>query len=425
MATLDFEAKVEQNKQAIQAADKINDRNAELLLEWCRDMELSDLSLATIQKRTSHLKIVAEHLGDTEFFEVDKDGMKDLVEWINSRDTADSTKEGYKKIIRFFWRWLWEHENQDWDPRDDFPPVVAWIEPDSHASNDVLPQNLLTNEDIEELIETGYNARDRAFVAFLYETGARIGEIIDLTVGDIEDRQKGKKVVIDGKTGPRRLPLKDCVPHLNRWLNEHPTGESEDPLWTKLRSPESVSYNYIRQKILQKTADRADIDKPVNPHHYRHSRASELATEFTEAQLCEWFGWVQGSDQPAKYVHLSGRDIDDAFDNLHGEDTSDTVRESYHDECPRCEWLNEDGVKFCGRCGFDLEEGEDAPETDVVSKAIDEVLQDIYPDADPQAIEDQKGMIAREMVETMMDGFNSNATAEDAQAFAQSIDSGE
>jgi hypothetical protein len=32
----------------------------------------------------------------------------------------------------------------------------------------------------------------------------------------------------------------------------------------------------------------------VNPHHFRHSRATQLANWLTEAQLCAWFGWVQG-----------------------------------------------------------------------------------------------------------------------------------
>lgn len=102
--------------------------------------------------------------------------------------------------------------------------------------------------------------------------------------------------------------------------------------------------------------ERAGIDKPSNPHHYRHSRASYLANEMTEAQLCEWFGWVQGSDVPAKYVHLSGRDIDNAYNEIHGlapeeeEEQTKTVQ-----ECPRCQELNEPNDRFCSRCGQALE----------------------------------------------------------------------
>jgi len=117
-------------------------------------------------------------------------------------------------------------------------------------------------------------------------------------------------VIIDGKTGPRRLPLLEATPAITRWLSDHPDPVDSAPLWCKLRDgSKELSYHYIRQKLLVGAKERADLDKPVNPHHFRHSRAIHLADEFKEAQLCEWFGWVQGSDVPSKYVHLSGRDM--------------------------------------------------------------------------------------------------------------------
>lgn len=70
--------------------------------------------------------------------------------------------------------------------------------------------------------------------------------------------------------------------------------------------------------VPQKTAEEADMGNLVT-HHYRHSRATYFANHPTEAQICEWSGWVQGSDQSAKYAHMSGRDIDDAYSQLLGE----------------------------------------------------------------------------------------------------------
>ncbi len=81
-------------------------------------------------------------------------------------------------------------------------------------------------------------------------------------------------------------------------------------------------------KQLNKTAGRTGIDKPMNPHHFRHSRATYLASRFTESQLCEWFGWVQGSDRPQDYVHMSGRDIDGDYARLHGIEDEEEPEES-------------------------------------------------------------------------------------------------
>ena len=124
MPTLDFSEKVEQIKEAIRNSEMISEQNKEHLLTWIRDLRLSNLKDATVQKRASLMKVVAEHLEHRNFGDIDKDGMKDLIEWVQSRDVADSTIEGYKKVIRFYWRWLWEHEGREWDDRADYPPIV-------------------------------------------------------------------------------------------------------------------------------------------------------------------------------------------------------------------------------------------------------------------------------------------------------------
>ncbi|MFB6105065.1 MAG: tyrosine-type recombinase/integrase, partial [Halobacteriaceae archaeon] len=261
---------------------------------------------------------------------------------------------------------------------------VDWITSGDYDSGK-LPQDLLTKEDVEAQIEAAYNYRDKAFIAVLWETGARIGELIDLTVGDIEDRgSKGLKVVIDGKTGSRRLPLRGSIPYVNRWLNDHPNPDDDAPLWCKIQqgSPDDqLGYRYIRDKILDKTMNAAEVDKPSNPHHYRHSRASYLANHFTEARLCEWFGWVQGSDVPAKYVHLSGRDLDDAYAELHGDTTSETRTETSVEECPRCGWVNEPDVRFCGECGTDMTlDPEELATPSVSIEDLNEAMKEFFSD---------------------------------------------
>lgn len=168
---------------------------------------------------------------------------------------------------------------------------MKWIQLSNGNGNGTLPKDLLTKDEVGAQIAAAKNPRDKALISMLYETGARIGELIDLTVGDIEDRKHGKKVVINGKTGSRRLPLVESVPHINNWLNKHPNPEKAAPLWCKIQqgaADEPLGYRYIREKILKKNMERAEVDKPSNPHHYRHSRASYLANEMTEANSVPW-----------------------------------------------------------------------------------------------------------------------------------------
>ena len=378
MPTADFEGRLDRTIENIEESEEILERNKELILDYKQDQVLNGLSPATLLRNTQRLKIVAQE-AEKSFDEMDKSDVKGLIVWVHDQDYTEETVDTYKTVIKAFWSWLKDAG------RDETPAEVKWIQlSNGNGNGDTLPKDLLTKGDIENQVDAAKNPRDKAFIYLLYESGARIGELIDLTVGDIEDRKHGKKITIDGKTGARRLPLVESVPHLNNWLNKHPNPEKDAPLWCKIQqgsADDQLGYRYIREKILKKNMERADIEKPSNPHHYRHSRASFLANEMTEAQLCEWFGWVQGSDVPSKYVHLSGRDIDNAYDQLHGlyepdeeEQTPDVV------ECPRCQELNEPNAAFCMRCGFALDQ-ETAAE---LEEQVDADLKADYRQTDPE-----------------------------------------
>jgi len=452
MPTADYEKKVESVLDMVEDSEDIHPENADLLRDYRRDKELNGMAAATQQRNLSYLKKVAEHVEATRFSEMDKDDVKEVVEWVHDRDdTQDSTVATYKKAIKSLWTWMNDGET---------PEAVEWMQISSGNSTDTLPQDLLTKEEIQEQIAAAKNPRDGAFIAVLYETGARIGELIDATVGDIEDRKHGKKITIQGKTGARRVPLNESVPYINKWLNAHPNPTKDAPLWCKIQQGgptetlrpgevedvtevhgigtemgrrlsyvgietgedlaqhsaedlsrligvkqgkakrwldqfdpdaevgglESLGYRYLRQKVLKTTMDRAGIDKPSNPHHYRHSRASYLANEMTEAQLCEWFGWVQGSDVPARYVHLSGRDIDRAYDEMHGLVEPDEEEEQPDvKKCGRCGELNEPEATFCMRCGFGIDQ-EKAAE---VETGVEDDIKDSYAETAPDDEETQ------------------------------------
>lgn len=405
MPTVDFEARVNTTLESIESNDDIHPDNKAEIREFKRDLKLQGLSYAWLQKLTSHLKVIVEHLEETRFEDMDKGDVKDLVEWAQSRkkedgeDVSDATVNAYKQVIKRFWRWQADL------PRGEHPDETEWINTSNHDGKDTLPDDLLTREDIDALLDACRNSRDQAFIALLWETGARIGELIDLTVGDIEDHQHGRKVVVDGKTGPRRLPLLEATPALNKWLNDHPDPTKDAPLWCQLRKgSEKLSYHYIRQKLLVRPGKRAakqnpekfadnenavgsseqeiEFHKPLNPHHFRHSRATYMANEFTEAQLCEWFGWVQGSDVPAKYVHLSGRDIDNAYGQLHGLEPEEKEQEKKQavQDCDRCGELNEPNAAYCMRCGFAL----DPERVASLQEDVDSDLKKAYADTDPE-----------------------------------------
>ncbi|MBS3782617.1 MAG: tyrosine-type recombinase/integrase, partial [Candidatus Thermoplasmatota archaeon] len=343
----DFESRIKKAKENLEENDKIIDANKETLLEFDRELELNDYSKSRRYKYLAQLPKMTNDL-DVPFEEATRDDIEELIIGLKRRDDInDTTKNDYKKLLKRFYKWVNDGE---------YPDCVSWLEINYNNNNGKLPEEMLVEEDIEELIKNAKNPRDKALISILWETGARIGELVDLTIGSIEDHEHGFKIVVDGKTGSRRIPLIESVPYLNKWLKEHSGREDKTaPLWINIgevNTGEKMNYRAIR-KMLNDVKKRSSVDKPVNPHNFRHSRATYMATRFTEAQMCEWFGWVQGSDVPSKYTHLSGRDIDSDYARLHGieEEEDRKISKLIPKDCPRCGESVPKEDNFCPRCG--------------------------------------------------------------------------
>ena len=99
---------------------------------------------------------------------------------------------------------------------------------------------MLTSNEIKELASHANNLRDRAFILSLYETGARIGELLSVKIKDVEFDKYGSLVNLNGKTGPRKIRILASSPAISNWLMEHPKRtDREAPLfsgiWSKKR----------------------------------------------------------------------------------------------------------------------------------------------------------------------------------------------
>jgi site-specific recombinase XerD len=142
--------------------------------------------------------------------------------------------------------------------------------------------------------------RDRFFMMLLYDTGARVQEMIDITLKDIRIN-KTSTITLHGKgSKTRSVPLMEkTVEHLQRYLSifhQAPYNGNDKLFYTvshKNRNPMSASC--IRLFIGQygKAAKKECIEVPdnVHPHLWRHSRAMHLYQQGMNLILVsEWLG---------------------------------------------------------------------------------------------------------------------------------------
>jgi len=303
-----------------------------------------------------HLLVLARVAGKP-FKSLDREDIERLVSWINASDYTEHTKHDYKIILKKFYQWLRGCNEEE----HEYPEEVRWIKTRLKRKR-LLPQALLTPEEVKKLVKAAENQRDKAFILTHYESGCRIGETLSLRIINVSFDKYGAVLIVDGKTGPRRVRVIAAAPALASWLSIHPLRDNPyAPLWVGIGTVgryKPLDYNGARA-LLKRLTRKAGLNKRVYTHLLRHTRATELASILTEAQMKEMLGWVQSSDMPSVYVHLSGRDVDNALLRAHGIMTSEEEEESKLTlttiVCPRCKHRVNAEDKFCSSCGMVLD----------------------------------------------------------------------
>lgn len=346
---------------------KINEQNRQIAFDFVQHLSAEGLTKVRQAKYIYAITQLSRKFNNKQFTKITKKDVEKLMGELNNSDLSEWTKRDYRIILKRLMKYIRETESKGKIKfkKGQYPEEVEWLSSTMKKSRRKNPKQLLKIKDVKLLTDAMLNLRDKAYCSFLYESGARIGEILNIKIKDVEFDQKGAKVDLQGKTGPRKIRVIGSAPALSTWKAHHPQrNDNEAWFFCSLNHPSMGNqgeYAYFN-KILRKAKERLNnegikFDKPVNPHHFRHSRATELAKKLTESTLCQYFGWEIGSREARTYVHLSGRDLDTAILALHGMADEEQKTDAFTPiKCPRCNQLNDPSSKFCNSCSLGLDE---------------------------------------------------------------------
>ena len=362
----DYPRRMERALRHLRNHREISEQNKRKLLAYLDYLEDEGLSLARRVTQLVRLTRIAETLRK-DFDSATEEDMRTLIRRLKTskkanrdgrEELSDRSLEDYQNTVKKFWRWLKAPLGKEPDPSWN-PPETAWMKRIKLEKN-VLPEDILKIDEKNRMLEAAHHPRDKAYVEVAWDSGARPGEILGLRIRDIEFDDYGAVMIVrQGKTGDRRVRLIESAPSLATWISIHPRRDDPDsPLWLNVGTThheEPWDY-YAARKLISELAERAGVRKHVSPYSFRHGRATQLANYLTESQLCQHFGWKQGSNMPRIYVHLSGRDVDNRLLELHGlkPRQNETLEETVK-ACPRCQLKNPPAGKFCSRCGSALD----------------------------------------------------------------------
>jgi len=362
----------------------------EKILQFLEHCQAQDLSLARRLFYLQRLTIIAATLGKKPFRDADRADLERVLSEISGRRGRNGqslgawTKRGYKITVRVFWRWLRGcEEGED-------PPETAWIKIKRTKDVKTLPEDLLTKDDVLKMLRVAEHPMHKALLIVGHDLAGRPNEWFTMRLKDTEFDEYSAIVRVRGKNGARRVRLVLATASLRQWLELHPCRARPDaPLWVCLEGEhagEALGYDRAR-KLLQQLADKAGVKKRVNPYQFRHSTITALATELTEAEMCEIFGWTQGSRMPRVYVHLSGRDVDQKILRIHGviKESQVEKRTLERRKCQRCGTENSPEGHFCTVCAAPLD-ARAVLELDGCRAAADEAMNILIQDVEVQKL---------------------------------------
>jgi len=141
--------------------------------------------------------------------------------------------------------------------------------------------------------------RDRAVILFLADTGARVGGLCGLKVGDL-DLARGMAMVTEKGDKDRFVMFNQPTAEaLAAWLEVRP--DVGPWLFVSLRGRDRMTPNSVYQMLAQR-ATVAGVSGPVNPHSFRHAFAREyLLSDGDLASLADLLGHSDVSVTKAFY----------------------------------------------------------------------------------------------------------------------------
>lgn len=346
-----YKGQLEGTISRLEKSGEISSANKKLILNF-RDYLLSEgIGIAKINRylidASKYAKLLHKPLD-----KADKADIRKVVGKIEQSDYAAETKKCFKVMLRKLYRFL-----RGFEKKGEYPDEVSWISIHIQENHRKLPEELLSEEEMGKIVQRCETLRDKAMIATLAESGCRISEIGTMQIKHVSFEEYGARLTVNGKTGMRKILVINSAPYLQEWINRHPFNDnSENYLWI---SHDNKPLSYARfAAILKNAGVAAGIKKKLYPHLLRHSRATALASVMSDASMKHYFGWTQSSKMAGIYIHMSGRETDDAILKANGVEVKSEKRkpEMQPKKCLRCSTMNEATNLCCKICGLILDE---------------------------------------------------------------------
>lgn len=265
------------------------------------------LSENTIKSYIKDLKIFFQVLEDKNYSEITEEDVLKYMDWMEKKYRRNTILRKISVIKSFYNFLLREDYNLEEIPTANIEDL---------NKGQYIPA-VLTPEEIKRIIEATENSksgiRDKVIIKILFATGARVSEIINLKIEDV-DLVDFDYVRILGKGGKGRLvPLYEEVGRELKYYIENI--RKKDELGTNNYRIFDVSRQLFWHN-LKKYAKNAGIKKNVHPHLLRHSIATEMIKNGADIRVVQEILGHSSIATTEVYTHLDKGNLKKMYNKI-------------------------------------------------------------------------------------------------------------
>ena len=257
---------------------------------WMRSRRYSE---STIRTYTDALNTFLRYYSGKEITEINN---KDVIGFNNDYILANKFSASFQNqvinAIKLFFRTI-ELKNMD----------TELVHRPKRAR--LLP-NVLSKEEVKELLDKTGNLKHKAMLSLIYACGLRCGELLRLKQEHIDPNRK--LLIIKQAKGrkDRITPLSIKILNL---LNDYLKTYKPQHYLFEGQSPSTMYDERSLQKVLKTSLSKTSIKKPVTLHWLRHSYATHLLENGTDLRYIQELLGHSSSRTTEIYTHVSTKSI--------------------------------------------------------------------------------------------------------------------
>jgi len=238
----------------------IDEKNKELLKKFENELNIVGYSSKTIETYLIYLNMFSEFI-KKDLKEINSDDIVSFLSYLKQeKKSGSATMNLVLSAIKHFYK---EFLKQN---------LIIDIKLPKKANK--IPV-VLTSKEIVDLIENTSNYRNKLIIEFMFSTGVRVSECVNMKINDLNFEEFTGNVLA-GKGNKDRIIIlsKKWVVDYKKYLEERDKKVKSEYLFCS-DSGNALSVDTI-QKFLKISATKAGINKKISPHKLRHSFATSL-----------------------------------------------------------------------------------------------------------------------------------------------------